>query len=194
MILPGSATTNWSSQRPETSFSSILLLPSAYGHQFTKGRINSILRNRRYIGEYKYGDIVVPGGIPAIIDQELFDRVNKKIDYKRMTKSYIGECGNAHYSGRKYNYYKCGGAKRNKCSHGTGIRKNWIERLVFRVTVDIVLDDKMLDLIAESIFQGQNKEDPAIPGMRQQLADCKKRISNLMKTWKNTGGYYEELK
>ena len=30
---------------------------------------------RRYIGEYRYKDIVTPGGIPAIVDQDLFDRV-----------------------------------------------------------------------------------------------------------------------
>ena len=38
-----------------------------------------MLGNRRYIGEYKYRDIVVPDGIPAIVPLELFDRVQEKL-------------------------------------------------------------------------------------------------------------------
>ena len=38
-----------------------------------------ILRNRAYIGEYRWGEHVIPGGMPQIISVELFDaafRVN----------------------------------------------------------------------------------------------------------------------
>ncbi len=35
--------------------------------------------NRRYIGEYTYRDIVVPEGIPAIVPQDLFDRVQERL-------------------------------------------------------------------------------------------------------------------
>lgn len=41
--------------------------------------IQHMLGNRRYIGEYKYRDIVVPDGIPAIVPLELFDRVQEKL-------------------------------------------------------------------------------------------------------------------
>ena len=37
------------------------------------------MNNRRYIGEYTYRDIVVPDGIPAIVPQDLFDRVQEKL-------------------------------------------------------------------------------------------------------------------
>ena len=69
--------------------------------------MHRMLRNRRYIEEYIYRDTVVPGGIPAIIPQELFDRVqerlekNKKaparekaeVNYLLTTKLYCGKCG-----------------------------------------------------------------------------------------------------
>ena len=42
------------------------------GKPFVKNSFFQIFRNRRYIGEYRYKDIVTPGGIPAIIDQDLF--------------------------------------------------------------------------------------------------------------------------
>ena len=39
----------------------------------SKNSFFQIFRNRRYIGEYRYKDIVTPGGIPAIVDQDLLD-------------------------------------------------------------------------------------------------------------------------
>lgn len=37
--------------------------------------LTRMLHNRKYIGEYKYRDVVVPGGIPAIVPTDLFYRV-----------------------------------------------------------------------------------------------------------------------
>ncbi len=39
----------------------------------TYNSIDHILKNRRYRGEYKYRDIVVPDGIPAIVPKDLFE-------------------------------------------------------------------------------------------------------------------------
>lgn len=41
---------------------------------------NAILKNRKYIGEYKYQDVIISGGVPAIVPQELFDRVQARIE------------------------------------------------------------------------------------------------------------------
>ena len=64
--------------------------------------------NRRYIGEYCYKDIVIPGGVPAIVDQALFDRVQERfaknkithgrpakeeVNYLLSTKIFCGKCG-----------------------------------------------------------------------------------------------------
>ena len=45
------------------------------GNPHTVNSVAKILKNRRYIGEYSYRDIVIPNGIPAIVPQDLFDRV-----------------------------------------------------------------------------------------------------------------------
>ncbi len=42
--------------------------------------ISTIFRNRKYIGEYRYRDIVIPNGIPAIVDESLFDRVQERLN------------------------------------------------------------------------------------------------------------------
>jgi len=90
--------------------------------------VKRMLRNRRYIGEYAYGKIIIPEGIPAIIPADLFDRVqerlikNKKAParYKAKEELYLlssklhcglcgafmlGECGTS-MTGRTYQYYK----------------------------------------------------------------------------------------
>ena len=41
--------------------------------------VAAILHNRKFLGEYKYREIVIPDGIPAIVPRELFDRVQSKL-------------------------------------------------------------------------------------------------------------------
>ena len=38
-----------------------------------------LLKNRKYIGEYSYREIITPGGIPSIVPQDLFDRVQQRL-------------------------------------------------------------------------------------------------------------------
>ena len=86
--------------------------------------ISGILHNRKYIGEYKYRDIVVLDGIPALVPTDLFDRVQEQIkknkkaparhkaedDYLLTTKLFCGTCkammvgesGTSGSQGRKY--------------------------------------------------------------------------------------------
>ncbi len=77
------------------------------GQPLTYNSIQHLLNNRRYIGEYTYRDIVVPEGIPAIVPQDLFDRVQERLaknkkaparhkaedDYLLTTKLFCGYCG-----------------------------------------------------------------------------------------------------
>lgn len=77
------------------------------GNDFTGGAIGRILKNRKYIGEYKYGDVVIPDGIPKIISEELFERVQIRMkansrapakakateEYLLTTKLFCGNCG-----------------------------------------------------------------------------------------------------
>lgn len=45
--------------------------------------VKRLLKNRRYIGEYKYRDTVTPNGVPAIIPQDLFDRVGERLEKQK---------------------------------------------------------------------------------------------------------------
>ena len=53
---------------------------NSVGKPINFNNVQLMLKNRRYIGEYAFRDIVIPDGIPAIIPQELFDRVQEKLE------------------------------------------------------------------------------------------------------------------
>ncbi|MDL2220882.1 recombinase family protein, partial [Eubacteriales bacterium OttesenSCG-928-N14] len=50
-----------------------------------KSSMHNVLKNRKYIGEYKHGEHIVPGGMPAIVSQELFDKVQARTRFCKST-------------------------------------------------------------------------------------------------------------
>jgi hypothetical protein len=52
---------------------------NAKGNCYTRKTLTKLLSNRIYIGEYRYTDIVIPGGVPAIVDKALFDAVAARL-------------------------------------------------------------------------------------------------------------------
>ena len=176
-------------------------LKTKNGKSFSPNSFNRILKNRKYIGEYQYQDVIIPGGVPAILSDDLFYRVqarlekNKRapatakadVDYLLTTKLFcglcermmIGESGTSH-TGDKHYYYKCAGAKRKLGCKKKSAKKDFIERAAVLVTVQRVLRDEEISRIAEAIVALQEKEDTSLPAMRQQLTECEKAIDNML--------------
>ena len=177
-------------------------LKTKKGKAFKIGGVSLILKNRKYIGEYQYGSVIIPKGIPEIIDDDLFDRVQRRMafnkkapakakateEYLLTTKLFCGTCerlmagesGISSTKGVKHYYYKCGGAKRKLGCKRKAVRKHWIERAAVLVTVQRVLRDEEISRIAEVIVALQEKEDTSLPAMRQQLTECEKAIDNML--------------
>ena len=42
-------------------------LKTKSGKPFSPNSFNRILKNRKYIGEYRYQDVIIPSGVPAIL-------------------------------------------------------------------------------------------------------------------------------
>ena len=175
---------------------------SRRGNAYTVSVLSNLLKNRKYIGEYKYGDVITPDGIPAIIDKELFERVQNRMkanrkaparskaeeEYLLTTKLYCGCCGRlmAGESGKGakgivYHYYKCSGAKRRLGCKKKAIKKHWIEDVVVRLTVEKVLNDTAINRIADAILVMQEQGDTMTPVLKQQLQQCETEIRNVMK-------------
>ena len=163
--------------------------------------METVLKNRKYIGEYRYGQIVIPGKLPVIVDEAQFNRVQQRMaanrraparakateEYLLTTKLFCGKCGQmlAGESGRSnngdvYHYYKCGGAKRKLGSNLKALKKHWIERAVVQATVSRVMNDEVISRIADAIIALQDQENTMLPTLRQQLKECEKAIENML--------------
>lgn len=174
---------------------------TAKGLPFRIGSLGTVLKNRKYIGEYRYGKIVIPDKLPVIIDMELFDRVQRRMEVNRhaparakadeeyllTTKLFCGHCGLmlAGESGRSRNgkvhyYYKCGGAKRKQGCTLKAVKKRWIERTVVTATITRVLHDDVINRIADALIAYQDKESTLLPSLKQQLRECEKSIQNML--------------
>ena len=46
---------------------------SSYKKAVTKTTVSAMFQNRKYFGEYKYRDVVIPNGVPAMVDEEIFN-------------------------------------------------------------------------------------------------------------------------
>ena len=166
--------------------------------------ISGILHNRRYIGEYRYRDIVVPDGIPALVPTDLFDRVqsqmqkNKKAparhkaedDYLLTTKLFcgsckammVGECGTSSNKGQVYHYYRCVNSKRKKTCNAKhkSVRKEPLERAVVDSVMRNIMDDAFVEYFTDQALALQGQESSELPALRRQLADTEKAIDNLL--------------
>lgn len=171
------------------------------GTDFTINTISNMLSNRRYIGEYKYRDIVIPDGIPAIVDKALFDRVQQQIeknkkaparykadaDYILTTKLYCGKCksfmvgeSGTSRNATTYRYYKCITAKRKKGCDKKAVKKDWIEEIVINQIKKIIFDDALMEAIADRVYQLQDQENSTVPLLKKQLAETEKGIENVL--------------
>lgn len=94
----------------------------------------------------------------------------------------VGESGTSK-SGKLHHYYKCIDRKRNRKCKKAVEKKEWIEELVVRFTVQKVLTDENIERIAEKameIIEKESADTTYIDGLQSELKDIKKKIKNLM--------------
>ena len=163
--------------------------------------VTRMLKNRRYIGEFKYRDIVHPRGIPPIIPDELFERVQRRMasnkkapakhkaedEYLLTTKLRCGKCecfmvgeSGTSKTSTVYRYYKCVGVKKHSGCDKKTVKKDWIEDLVVKQIEKVLFDDAFLEKIADTIMEIQGKENTVLPMLRKQYTDIQRGIDNLL--------------
>ena len=177
-------------------------LTNTRGQKMTFNSVGHILHNRRYIGEFRYRDVIVPDGIPAIVPQDLFDRVQEKLaknkkaparhkaedDYLLTTKLFCGYCGaylcgesGTSRTGKVHHYYKCVSVKKKRTEcHKKPVRKEWIEDLVVGETMKMVMDDKAIEAIVSMLMDLQDRDNVNVPLYEQQIREADTAISNLL--------------
>lgn len=171
------------------------------GNSFRYSTFNTVLRNRKYIGEYKYQSVIIPGGVPSIVDEETFRRVQERMDknkqaparakarenYILTTKLFCGKCGTmmAGESGtgtgeKIYRYYKCSHAKRKAGCNKKAVKKEWIENLVVQHTMLMLKDDSLMKRLVNRLLELQGEEGYDLRNLREQLSQVEKAIDNML--------------
>ena len=177
-------------------------LTNTRGRKMTFNSVGHILHNRRYIGEFRYRDVIVPDGIPAIVPQDLFDRVQEKLaknkkaparhkaedDYLLTTKLFCGYCGaylcgesGTSRTGVVHHYYKCVSVKKKRTDcHKKPVRKEWLEDMVVNATMKMLMNDATIDAIVSALMTLQDEENVNLPLYEKQLRETKTGIDNLL--------------
>lgn len=183
---------------------------TALGRKFTINSLRGTLHNKAYIGVYKFSDIVIEGGMPVLVTQEVFDKVqerfaeNKRKGTQRAKelsgdesprywltgKLFCGECGSGmqgvsgtSHTGKKHYYYSCAEQRRHKCKKRP-IKKDVIENLMVYVLADIFEDVESIASLAvdAAVYYKQYYADTGyIDGLKIEKKETEKALSNLMK-------------
>ena len=175
---------------------------TAKGAEFNRNSFKSMFRNRRYIGVYRYKDFEKEGGVPPIINKDLFETVQKrlsanaeapargkaKVDYLLSGKLFCGHCGasmngesGAGRHGKVYHYYSCYTKKRKLGCDKRPLKKDYIEGIVARDALNL-LTDQLIDEIADMAIRQSEQDlinDTHIPQLTAQLSEVEKSITNI---------------
>ncbi len=163
------------------------------GGLFNVDGVKRILSNPRYSGVYQFQDIIIDGGMPQIVEKEVFLKVQDKMkNYKRphnnkerqeryilRNKLYCHNCNEpmkiscgTSKTGELYRYYKC------SCQ---SVRKDYIEPLVIDLTKKYILTDENIQIIADYIMdlQKELKENSKEVSLKNELKEINKKIDNV---------------
>lgn len=170
------------------------------GHKWTKSSFQGLLGNERYLGIYIFGKTRIPGGMPQIIDEQLFreamavakGRKNKNPigDFKLTGKLYCGECGEMMVGtsgtgrgGATYFYYTCAGRHAGTACKKSYVGRDQIENVVAETLASKIMSDQIIDQIADEVmeFQRRHKDNPEIKTLEAAKAETKKAIGGMLK-------------
>ena len=170
-------------------------IKNAYGRPMSLSCLQNALRNRKYIGEYLFDGAPVTGGCEAIVDEDIFNQVQKKLDSKRHApaakkaredyllqgKAFCGHCGTrlVGESGRSktgdvHHYYACGRRKKHHTCKKLNEKKAFLEWYVVEQTVEYVLQPERMDYIAERIVARCEKDFGSA-----KLREAERRVQKL---------------
>ena len=177
-------------------------IKTSQGKAFNKNSLHRMLRNKRYIGYYIYKGKETPNGMPRIIENELFERVQRILDknkaaparsrgreeYLLTTKLFCGYCremmtgyGGTGKSGKVYHYYACKNAKKKLCRKKV-VNKEGIEN---RVVTECrkMLTDNNIEKISKAVEAAckSDNDNSAIKRLKAAIKEADNAIENLWK-------------
>lgn len=210
------------------------------GRAFSKNSIADILRNEKYVGTYIYNRrphkvkgkrnnrkdkpadqiIRVPGGMPQIIEQGLWDRVQARIasrkhnpgerarnkaitQYLLTGKIKCGQCGFAMVgknggtwgNKKRYDYYICNNRERTRQCDAKMIRRDIIERQVLEELEKRVLNPGVFPALATELKKGMQdlggESKKELVYIKAEIAKVQVKINNMLELIEDGAGSKE---
>lgn len=154
--------------------------------------VRTMLSNRRYIGEYSWGGVTVPGGVPAIVDEDLFNRVQRLHRGRGASGSYPlsgvlhdagsgaayhGECATGR-NGVRVRYY----GVRGDDGKVRRVRADDVEAAVQEAVASVLADPALVDEVAMAAAQVavEEAESAEVGELRGRLADLDREAQSIV--------------
>lgn len=175
---------------------------TSLGKEFSPNSLSHLLSNKRYIGVYLYKGKETPGGMPRILDDDLFYRVQSMMnknknaparthgegEYLLTTKLFCGHCkemmvgyGGTSKTGRQYHYYMCKNARRKKCGKKI-VSKSYIEDRVVNECLKMLTEEK-IRFIAKKVAEecAKSPDNLTAKSLKKAIREADTAIENLWK-------------
>ena len=173
------------------------------GALFNKNSLHTMLRNKRYIGIYTYKGTETPGGMPRIIEDDLFYQVqeimdkNKKApararakeEYLLTTKLFCGHCremmtgySGTSKSGKKHCYYICNTVKHKGGCKKKVVPKQQIEDYVVNICREILTPEN-IEVFVKGVMlcqQEDDKNNSVMTSLLKQQQSLERKKKNLL--------------
>ncbi len=208
------------------------------GNYFGNNSLHDILRNEKYIGNYVFGKknrqvkgrnlkkfkdekevTRIEGGVPQIIDIELWNKVQSTMDKNRHAPAankavepyllsgiiFCGKCGGAMVGNRKksgsgnyhYSSYECSTRKRTRQCDMISVNKNKIEEIVINDLVNSILSKKNIKELAEKVHAYAKSQQKELEGditlLDKEFKSVQKEIDNIINAIA-AGMFHESMK
>lgn len=178
-------------------------ITTSYGRPWGRSSFQKILSNERYRGIYIYGDVRIEGGIPRIVSDELYFKVQEAIttkknpqgrhrvngDYLLTGKLFCGHCkspmtgiSGTGRAGKLHFYYVCQKRRTEKTCHKKNVRRDVIELKIAQAIRDYALKDDIIEWIADSCVEDHDRRvsESHLSVFEDQLAEVNRSIKNVM--------------
>ena len=173
---------------------------TSLGKEFSNNSLSRLLQNKRYIGVYLYRGQETPNGMPRILDDDLFYRVQNIMEknkpapsrtrgegeYLLTTKLFCGYCkemmvgyGGTGKSGHQYHYYNCKKARKKQCRKKI-VGKQYIEDKVIEACLGLLTDENVA-FIAKAVAGecSRNDDTISVKELRKAVRETDAAIENL---------------
>lgn len=199
-----------------------------WNRPFTKHSFHDLLKNEKYKGLFLYGKteaplgkqripkqahIIIEDGVPAIIEPEIWERVNEKMKQNKKRNAaktakriyllsgliYCGDCGeymsgNTRKSGNStFASYDCTGRrkKKNGCKMRS-VKKEYIESMVLDYMAEEFFNDKNVWTLVEKLKKRsqeyKSESELELESLQTELIKEQKELDNILRLIENGAG------